>query len=162
MFTVGQKVRVKKFDVRPSHWNTDGKMDKWMGKDVTIKRTPNEISSSYKIEEDVGEWGNGSGWFWKESDFETISSSETTLASKIGSLFNKKKGGEDMKSVGVYHVVVVDTDKGDIRASDDVVAADEKSACARVSLSIADKIKGAVFHNLEFICLRLGSFEQKS
>jgi len=49
-FKVGDKVRVKVFDKRPVTWNSYGKMDKWMGKVVTILECFNE--KSYRIKED--------------------------------------------------------------------------------------------------------------
>lgn len=63
----GQKLRVKEFNERPSHWEKYGKMNKWMGKIVTFKR----YYASYKdilIFEDE----NSGGWHWKESDFQIV------------------------------------------------------------------------------------------
>ena len=36
-FKKGDKVRIKKFKVRPNGWNDQGEMDEWMGKEVTIE-----------------------------------------------------------------------------------------------------------------------------
>lgn len=67
-FEVGQKVRVKKYDVRPGYWNMLGEMDKYMGQIVTIK----EINGSgIKILEDVSE-NNGDGWSWDIENFDPL------------------------------------------------------------------------------------------
>lgn len=59
-FKVGDKVRVKKFKTRPSHWNSDGKMDKYSGMVVTIS---NIRGNTIEIFEDNREW------WWHVSDF---------------------------------------------------------------------------------------------
>ncbi len=51
-FKVGDKVRVKTFDKRPGTWNSEGKMDKWMGKVVTIMSVSGFAQESYSIIED--------------------------------------------------------------------------------------------------------------
>lgn len=63
----GQKLRVKKFDKIPSHWEKYGKMNKWMGKIVTFKRY-------YAVYKDIliFEDENSGGWHWKESDFQIV------------------------------------------------------------------------------------------
>ena len=63
-FKVGDKVRVKVYSERPYSWNSDGKMDKWMGKVVTIKRY-RTFENDYVIEEDQL-------WFFEEDDFDSI------------------------------------------------------------------------------------------
>lgn len=63
-FKVGDKVRVKVYSVRPLSWNWNGRMDKWMGKIVTIKRYRSD-ENDYIIEED-------SEWYFEESDFDPI------------------------------------------------------------------------------------------
>lgn len=70
------KVKIKKFKVRPSHWNDEGAMDKWMGKEMTVLRY--ESDQHIEMEEDQGEpsivFNNpgyeNRGWIWRESDFE--------------------------------------------------------------------------------------------
>lgn len=64
-FKVGDKVIVKSFSRRPMHWNPEGKMDKWMGKVVTIKSSMDE--DSYLIKEDKEE-NSAFGWSWREND----------------------------------------------------------------------------------------------
>lgn len=67
-FKVGDKVIVKSFSERPDHWNISGKMDKWMGKIVTISKYRESDINPYLIEEDKGE-NLGGRWRWRESDF---------------------------------------------------------------------------------------------
>lgn len=56
---VGQKVRIKTFSKRPSHWNYSGEMDYLMGREVIIKYFyGNRICTSLDI------------WSFMESDFE--------------------------------------------------------------------------------------------
>lgn len=68
MIKVGDKVRIKKFSERPSHWNNHGEMDKWMGKVMTVK---DKVSNGFFMEEDKCERPI-SGWAWRESDFEKV------------------------------------------------------------------------------------------
>lgn len=63
---VGMKLRIKTFTKRPYHWNNDGKMDKYMGKTVTIRSIRGE---DIHIFEDIGE-SIGNGWHWEPTDFE--------------------------------------------------------------------------------------------
>ena len=63
-FKAGDKVRIKKFQKRPSHWNDEGKMDYLMGKVVKIKYTSTfERYAVYDSENDYD-------WFFKEDDVE--------------------------------------------------------------------------------------------
>lgn len=52
-------------------WNPDGQMDKWLGKEVTIKQIRYH---DFLIEEDVGEFpAHGGGhWHWRPSIIEEI------------------------------------------------------------------------------------------
>jgi len=58
-FKEGDKVRIRRFDNRPKHWNPHGKMEKWMGETLTI---------SYDYLERL--WVKENHWSWKKSDFE--------------------------------------------------------------------------------------------
>ena len=58
----GDKVKIKIYDKRPMRWNSEGKMDKYMGQIVTIDRI-NRANDVF-IEEDFHQW------IWKLSDFE--------------------------------------------------------------------------------------------
>ena len=62
MYQVGDKVRIA--NKRGPHWNDEGKMDKWMGKIMTI-RDINDMF--YRMEEDKDE--HLGGWYWLEEDF---------------------------------------------------------------------------------------------
>jgi len=72
-FKVGDKVRVKCFNITPIHWSH--RMEKWMGKDVTLESICKAriCSSDFKfsIAEDNSEC-DGEKFVWKESDFEPI------------------------------------------------------------------------------------------
>lgn len=61
---VGQKVKVRNYDKRPISWNSDGKMDKYMGKAVTIRAIE---GNKVRIEEDKSD--RKYGWIWNIEDF---------------------------------------------------------------------------------------------
>ncbi len=60
----GTKLRVKKFNKRPVHWNSDGLMDKYMGQFVTV-RDISQCINQIRIEE-------APRWHWYPSDFEYV------------------------------------------------------------------------------------------
>lgn len=62
-FEVGQKVIVAK---KGTSWNMDGKMDKWLGRVMTIGC---KNMDSYHMEEDQDE-NDGIGWWWSDEDLE--------------------------------------------------------------------------------------------
>lgn len=64
----GMKVRVKRYDQRPDHWNSDGEMDKYMGKVVTIK---NIAFGIVRIKEDR--------WIWRIEDFVPVKFTKSDL-----------------------------------------------------------------------------------
>lgn len=64
-FKAGDKVRVKKFKVRPSYWNWDGKMDHLMGKVVKIERT---VNSRYVVRDSK----NDCDWIFRDDDLEPL------------------------------------------------------------------------------------------
>lgn len=95
---VGDKVRIK--NERGPRWNPDGKMNKWMGKEVTI----NEIKGrNIYIKEDADEYMHGklNGWSWEESDFEPLDNdnNETLFVYRKGSetIGILKKNGREVK-----------------------------------------------------------------
>lgn len=51
-FKAGEYVRVKKFDKRPSNWNSEGKMDHLMGKIVKITEACNSYVGVYDKKHD--------------------------------------------------------------------------------------------------------------
>jgi len=57
----GKTVIVKTYETRPSVWNQEGLMDKYMGKIVTIKH-----ASRVRI------WEDGGKWMWRSGDFEEV------------------------------------------------------------------------------------------
>jgi len=64
----GMKVKIINWDKRPDHWNYSGKMDKWCGMEVTIRK----IGLRIKIQEDIDDEGAIDGWSWRTDDFMTI------------------------------------------------------------------------------------------
>lgn len=64
-FKAGDKVRVKKFKVRPFYWNWDGKMDHLMGKVVKIERT---VNSRYVVRDSQ----NDCDWIFRDDDLESL------------------------------------------------------------------------------------------
>lgn len=68
-FRIGDKVVVKR---KGSTWNSNGEMDHWLGKVMTIRKYDNS-DDSYKMYEDISEC-NGCGWWWSEEDLELYES----------------------------------------------------------------------------------------
>lgn len=60
-YKVGDKVRIVSKKTGGS-WNSNGEMDKWLGKVMTIRAA---VAGVYKMMEDDEEFGGG-GWFWHE------------------------------------------------------------------------------------------------
>jgi hypothetical protein len=58
----GKKIKIKTFRIRPDHWNSNGNMDSYMGKTVTISKWS---VHGFKIIED------GERWCWEYGDIET-------------------------------------------------------------------------------------------
>jgi len=90
-FKVGDKVRVKTFLVRPCLWNAAGKMDKWMGKIVTIRLCLS--NSSYSIAEEPR-------WIFREDDFDSEVLREFIVIRRDGSdvIASHKRGDEIVKT----------------------------------------------------------------
>ena len=63
-YKVGDKVRIVSKWGKGCNQNTDGKMDKWLGKNMTIRAI--YYGSAYKMKEDAAEW-RGDGWCWTEN-----------------------------------------------------------------------------------------------
>ena len=66
MYRNGTKVVIVR---KVNNFNRDGRMDKWIGKVMTIRDNFNVV---YKMEEDIEEWDNG--WNWSSECFETVKS----------------------------------------------------------------------------------------
>lgn len=64
----GDKVLVRHWDERPSHWNSQGLMDKWQGEAVTVRSVN---CANVKIEEDADDRPRSGyrGWNWNLEDF---------------------------------------------------------------------------------------------
>lgn len=92
---VGDRVRIKKR--RGRHWNHDGKMDKWMGKIVTICEIYGGVVG---IMEDSKEGYSGGGWEWRADDFEPVTSREDELKKAILPLreFARRYGYEQISA----------------------------------------------------------------
>ena len=61
MYKVGDKVRI--VEHRARHMNPHGRMDKWLGKVMTIREVYDSEINPYKMEEDQQEFC-GNGWTW--------------------------------------------------------------------------------------------------
>lgn len=64
-FKAGDRVRVKRFKIRPGHWNLEGKMDHLMGKVVKIERT---VNSRYVVRDSK----NDCDWIFRDYDLEPV------------------------------------------------------------------------------------------
>ena len=97
-FKVGDKVRVKKFKTRPERWNSNGYMDKYVGKIVTIS----DVFKNHKllICEDNGTW------LWDESDFTAAEFTKNDL--KDGMMVEQRDGSRwlwlygALRGIGVW------------------------------------------------------------
>lgn len=63
-YKVGDKVRIVSKWGKGCNQNPDGKMDKWLGKNMTIRAI--YYGCVYKMKEDAAEW-RGDGWAWNEN-----------------------------------------------------------------------------------------------
>ena len=61
-YKIGDRVRITTDKSKSIKWNPKGKMDKWLGKVMTIRDID---AGCYSMKEDYGEHG-GIGWFWYE------------------------------------------------------------------------------------------------
>lgn len=69
-YKVGDKVRIVSEWGEGCYQSPDGKMDKWLGKVMTIIRIDCH-NGCYKMREDKREQG-GSGWYWYENSIEGL------------------------------------------------------------------------------------------
>lgn len=58
----------------------------------------------------------------------------------------------------VWEVIVINKDTNSILVREIIIDGDEKSACSKVSISFADKLKDVVFDNLVYITKQLGAY----
>lgn len=82
-YKVGDKVRI--VDHRTCSMNKNGKMDKWLGKTMTVREIP--YSKCYFMEEDKFE-RNGMGWMWDDE--------------MISGLAEQKKPADENLSVTIH------------------------------------------------------------
>ena len=61
----------------------------------------------------------------------------------------------------IWEILIVDKTKDEIIAKEIVIDGDEKSACSKISIKFATKLKDLVFCNLAYIAKEIGSYESK-
>ena len=97
-YKIGDKVRI--VDYRTYRMNDFGKMDKWLGKVMTIRA---RFSSGYEMKEDCGENG-GYGWYWDDSMISGLAEPERepcTVVLRFDGMITTatlKRGGRDVKT----------------------------------------------------------------
>lgn len=69
-YKVGDKVRIVSEWGEGCRQSPDGRMDKWLGKVMTIRRV-DDTGSYYKMKEDKGEYAD-TGWYWYENSIEGL------------------------------------------------------------------------------------------
>ena len=97
-YKIGDKVRI--VDYRTYRMNDFGKMDKWLGKVMTIR----DLSSpGYWMREDYGE-NNGYGWLWDDDMISGLAEPERepcTVELRFDGMITTatlKRGGRDVKT----------------------------------------------------------------
>lgn len=90
-YKVGDRVRITTDKSKSDEWNSDGKMDKWLGKVMTIKYVG---WNYYEMEEDYDE--NEGGWFWFEEMIDGLADEHKIVITTDGEittayLYNGKK-----------------------------------------------------------------------
>ena len=97
-YKVGDRVRI--VDYRTVHMNSSGKMDKWLGKVMTIR---DRFLSGYWMQEDYGE-NDGYGWLWVDSMIAGLAEPEQkpyTVELRFNGMITTatlKRGGRDVKT----------------------------------------------------------------
>lgn len=97
-YKVGDKVRI--VDHRTDNMNHFGRMDKWLGKVMTIRE---RLLSGYWMEEDYGE-NIGLGWRWDDSMISGLAEPERepcTVELRFDGMITTatlKRGGRDVKT----------------------------------------------------------------
>lgn len=90
-YTVGDKVRIVDKWGDGCRQNYFGKMDKWLGKVMTIRVI--ESDGCYRMKEDQGE--NGHGWWWNDACIAGYANDEITITrygDKVVAKYGKKVG----------------------------------------------------------------------
>ena len=97
-YKVGDKVRI--VDHRTDNMNPLGKMDKWLGKVMTIREC---LLPGYRMEEDCGKYG-GPGWYWDDDMISGLAEPERepcTVELRFDGMITTatlKRGGRDVKT----------------------------------------------------------------
>lgn len=71
-YKVGDKVRITTDKSKSRMWDSNGKMNKWTGKVMTIKCLEDDC---YRMAEDYGEY-RGGGWYWYEEMIDGLATNE--------------------------------------------------------------------------------------
>ncbi|KKL56745.1 hypothetical protein LCGC14_2242310 [marine sediment metagenome] len=71
-----------------------------------------------------------------------------------------KKEENDMTKK-IWEVIIVDKNTDEIILREIVIDGDEKSACSKLSIKFATKLKDILFDNLSYVTKELGSYESK-
>jgi hypothetical protein len=66
---------------------------------------------------------------------------------------------EDRKMKNVWDILIINKETDEVLARELVIDGDEKSACSKVSIRLADKLKNLVFNNLYYVAKQIGSYE---
>lgn len=132
---------------------------------MRVKR-PHDMSAGGEIEGVVGEVDSSFFYIWQNTyRGSTGRISPASMGFKYswaiswGNEIEILGGGENMKRI--FEILVIDKSKNEILVREIIIDGDEKSACSKLSISFADKLKGLVFDNLHYIAKELGSYEEK-
>lgn len=87
---------------------------------------------------------------WKRLTYLWVTTDRTELI---------QKGGEDLQNI--YRVLVIDKTKDEIIVDETIIDGDERSVVGKVSIKWAEKLKDIIFDTLEYIVVKLGSYETK-
>ena len=99
-YEVGDKVKIIDKWVLGCHENSNGKMDKWLGKIMTIR----EVSfNDYKMEEDKTE-NCGTGWYWNNKCIEGKVVEDVPEKTAVKEVKRPAKVGEWIKIVNADHM----------------------------------------------------------
>lgn len=76
----GDIVRIIDSWVPGCQQNLNGRMDKWLGKFMTIREVNDDIiCPCYRMEEDFGEGMDGDGWYWNDRCIEGLAKIEPEM-----------------------------------------------------------------------------------
>ena len=109
-YEIGDKVKIVDAWTNETYENADGRMDKWLGKVMTIRDIDN---GDYRMEEDIHEWYDG--WYWNEHSIEgkVVEDTTPTIPTVVQEVKRHAKVGEYIKVVNATHDMG-DYENGDI------------------------------------------------